>query len=191
MYSDFIDLIALLNKHKAKYLVIGGYAVGIHAQPRVTKDLDIFILPTPRNAEAIFRALQEFGAPLRTRVDPGSDPKSPTRPLTAKDFEDKDSWFMMGVPPMAVDILANISGMSFNAAWKNRVTHIIDEKRGISAQFIAREDLIAAKLAAGRPQDLADVDALLKAASAAAPAKPVVPKMAKPKAKPKKTEPKP
>jgi hypothetical protein len=168
MYDDFKDLIALLNKHKAKYLVIGGYAVGVHAQPRVTKDLDIFILPAPKNAAAVFRALQEFGAPLRTRIDPDSDPVSPTRPLTAKDFEDKNSWFMMGVPPVAVDILSNISGVTFNAAWKNRVTHVIDEQRGINAQFISREDLIAAKLAAGRPQDLADVDALRKAQAAAA-----------------------
>ena len=84
MFADFKDLIALLNKHKAKYLVIGGYAVSRHAQPRYTKDLDILILPAPKNAAAVFRALQEFGAPLRTRATPDSDPTAPARALTAK-----------------------------------------------------------------------------------------------------------
>jgi hypothetical protein len=61
MFDDFKDLIELLNKHKAKYLVIGGYAVGAHAQPRVTNDLDILILPTPKNAAAVFcHDLEQF-----------------------------------------------------------------------------------------------------------------------------------
>lgn len=99
MFKDFIDLIALLNRHKAKYLVIGGYAVGFHAQARATKDLDILILPAPRNAAAVFAALQEFGAPLRTKKDPRDrDRFAERRAITARDFEDKDSWFMMGTP---------------------------------------------------------------------------------------------
>jgi hypothetical protein len=178
MFKDFLDLIALLNKHKAKYLVIGGYAVGYHAQARATKDLDILILPAPKNAQAVFNALQEFGAPLRTRSDPQDNDRSAThRALSAKDFEDKDSWFTMGTPPVAVDILAQIPGVVFNRAWKNRVTVTIDEKTGITAQVISRDDLIAAKLAAGRPQDLLDVQAILAAAAevTAAPAAPATP----------------
>src|ERR1700704_346223 len=155
MFADFKDLIALLNKHKAKYLVIGGYAVGVHAQPRVTKDLDILILPAPKNAAAVFCALQEFGAALRTKARPDdTDRFAARRALTAKDFEDKDSWFMMGMPPQAVDILTTIPGVEFDAAWKNRVTHLVDEQRGLSANFISRDDLIAAKLASGRAQDI-------------------------------------
>ena len=92
MFPDFKELIALLNSFKAKYLVIGGYAVSRHAQPRVTKDLDILILPAPKNAAAVFAALAAFGAPLRTRVTPDSEPTTPTRALTAKDFEDKGTW---------------------------------------------------------------------------------------------------
>ena len=168
MYSDFIDLIALLNKHKAKYLVIGGYAVGVHAQPRVNNDLDIFILPAPKNAAAVFKALQEFGAPLRTKTDPeNSDRFAARRLLTAKDFEDEESWFMMGNPPRAVDILAKIPGVVFNTAWRNRSTAVIDEPTGLTAEFISRDDLVAAKLASGRPQDLADVDAIRQAQAAA------------------------
>lgn len=167
MYEEFKDLIALLNKHKAKYLVIGGYAVGVHAQPRVTKDLDLLILPEPKNATAVFKALQEFGAPLRTKTDPqDTDRFTARRPLTAKDFEDENSWFMMGIPPRAVDVLAKIPGVVFNAAWKNRVTAVIDEPTGLTAEFISREDLVAAKLASGRPQDLADVDAIRQAQAA-------------------------
>jgi hypothetical protein len=163
MFADFKDLIALLNKHKAKYLVIGGYAVSRHAQPRYTKDLDLLILPAPKNAAAVFRALQEFGAPLRTRATPDADPISPTRVLTAKDFEDKATWYTMGVPPVAIDILPEIPGVAFSAAWKNRVTLVIDDASGLAAHFISRDDLIAAKLAAGRPRDLADVEEMRKA----------------------------
>ena len=167
MFKDFIDLIALLNKHKAKYLVIGGYAVGFHAQARATKDLDILILPAPKNAAAVFAALQEFGAPLRTKADPqDTDRFASRRAITAKDFEDKDSWFMMGTPPVAVDILATIPGVSFNTAWKNRVTVVLDDTEGVTAQVISRDDLIAAKLASGRGQDIADVDAIRQAQAA-------------------------
>ena len=181
MFPDFKDLIALLNKHKVKYLVVGGYAVSRHAQPRVTKDLDLLIQPAPRNAAALFRALHEFGAPLRTRATHDADPQSPTRKLTAKDFEDRDTWYTMGVPPVAIDILPEIPGVAFNAAWKNRSTQTIDEETGLSAHFISHADLIAAKLAAGRPRDLADVEELRKAA-AATPRRPM--RKFKPKKKP-------
>jgi hypothetical protein len=166
MFADFQDLIELLNKHSAKYLVIGGYAVSRHAQPRYTKDLDLFILPAPDNAKAVFAALAEFGAPLSTRTSRDAHPAPPSRALTAKDFEDTSQWFTMGVPPMAVDILPEIPGVTFDAAWKNRSTQVIDDATGLTAHFISREDLIAAKLAAGRDQDLVDVTALRKAAAA-------------------------
>jgi Nucleotidyl transferase AbiEii toxin, Type IV TA system len=182
MFADFKDLIALLNKHKAKYLVIGGYAVSHHAQPRYTKDLDILILPAPKNATAVFAALSEFGAPLRTRIKHDADPTPPTRKLTAKDFEDKSAWYTMGNPPVAIDILPDIPGVTFNAAWKNRSTRVIDEASGLTAHFISREDLIAAKLAAGRPRDLADVEELRKAANVAA--RPTSPNSPKPRKKP-------
>ena len=149
MFPDFKDLLSVLNAHKVKYLVVGGQAVIHHAQPRTTKDLDILIQPAPKNGEAIFRALQEFGAPLGK--------------LTAADFIEKGTFFTMGVPPVAIDILPEIKGVTFAAAWKNRKKVVVDPAIGLSAHFISRADLIAAKLAAGRPQDLADVDALRRA----------------------------
>lgn len=168
MFPDFQDLIDLLNKHKAKYLVIGAYAVSRHAQPRVTKDLDFLVQATRKNAGAVFRALEEFGAPLRTRISPDAEPRSPTRKLTSKDFEDLGSWYTMGVPPVAIDILTEIPGVTFDVAWKNRTTEVINTATGLTAHFISRADLIAAKLASARPQDLADVDALRQAAQAGA-----------------------
>ena len=93
-----------------------------YAQPRYTKDLDILILPAPKNAAAVFRALQKFGAPLRTRATPDADPISPTRALTAKDFEDKGTWFTMGVSPIAIGILPEIPGVraTFLSGTKSR-----------------------------------------------------------------------
>jgi hypothetical protein len=157
MFPDFKDLLSVLNAHKVKYLVIGGQAVIRYAQPRATKDFDILIQPAPNNSIALFRALQEFGAPLQD--------------LTAADFIEKGTFFTMGVPPVAIDILAEIKGVSFAAAWKNRSTEIVDPETGLTAHFISRNDLIKAKLAAGRPQDLADVDALRTAAASPTTAK--------------------
>jgi hypothetical protein len=189
MFPDFKELIALLNKHKVRYLVVGGYAVARHVQPRATKDLDIFVQTTPKNAAAVYAALVEFGAPLRTRVEPNGEPHAPARKLTAKDFEDKGTWYTMGVPPVAIDILSEIQGVSFSAAWKNRVTMVIDHATGLTAHFISRDDLIANKLAAGRPRDLADVDEMYKAAGTAAkhPTEPTKARVSKkkPRAKPK------
>ena len=163
MFPDFQELLGLLNKNKVKYLVIGGYAVSRHAQPRVTKDLDILIQPAAKNAAAVFRALQEFGAPLRTRSSPDAGSLPPSRALTPKDFEDTGTWYTMGVPPVAIDILTEVPGVIFNSAWKNRITLVIDDRNGLRAHFISRDDLIAAKLASGRLRDLADVEELRKA----------------------------
>lgn len=153
MFRDFKELLSALNAHKVKYLVVGGQAVIVHAQPRATKDLDILIQPAPKNGEAVFRALVEFGAPLGK--------------LTAADFVEKGSFFTMGVPPVAIDILPEIAGITFERAWKSRTIEVVDPDTGLTALFISRDDLITAKLAAGRPQDLADVDAIRKASAIA------------------------
>lgn len=116
MFPDFKELIALLNRHNVRYLVVGGYAVARHAQPRATKDLDILVLTTPKNAAAAYAALAEFGAPLRVRAGPDGEPHAIARKLTAKDFEDRGTWYTMGVPPVAIDILSEIDGIRFSAA---------------------------------------------------------------------------
>jgi len=139
-----------LNAHRVKYLVIGAYAVAIHAQPRATKDLDILVKADPENAKAVFAALAEFGAPLQG--------------LTSADFEEPGSFFRMGREPVGLDILTSIPGVEFDVAWPRRVEEVFHEETNLRANFVCREDLLAAKRAAGRRQDLADVEAIEKAA---------------------------
>src|SRR5690606_32949093 len=89
---------------------------------------------------------------------------APVAELAAKDFTEPDSFFRMGTPPVMVDILPRIAGVDFSAAWDRRISNQIEP--GLVVPFISREDLLAAKLAAGRPEDLADVAALQKAQDA-------------------------
>jgi hypothetical protein len=147
MFSqDFNELLSAFNEHRVKYLVVGGYAVALHAQPRATKDLDLFVQPDSDNAKAVFSALAQFGAPLAG--------------LTPEDFLEPTSFFRMGRAPQMIEILPQISGMDFDQAWSHRVEVVIDEKTGLKVPFISADDFIANKLAAGRPQDLADVEAV-------------------------------
>ncbi len=120
-----------------------------HAQPRFTKDMDLFISADPENARSTFAALASFGAALEG--------------MRPEDFADRSSFFRFGVDPHGFDVLPSIPGVDFDAAWEKRVEGVVDPQSGLKAFFISSEDLIAAKLAAGRPQDFADVDAIRKA----------------------------
>lgn len=141
--SDFSDLLQIFNDNNVKYLVIGGYAVVQYAEPRFTKDLDVWISVDMVNAEAVYKALREFGAPLTG--------------LTPKDFSEEGFFFQMGVPPVRVDVLMGIPGVEFEKCWQRRAEMDFD---GLKVRFISKEDLIAAKRASGRPQDLIDADLL-------------------------------
>jgi hypothetical protein len=149
MYPDFKELLSVFNTHRVKYLIVGGYAVSLHAQPRATKDIDILVKPDVENARAVYAALARFGAPLEG--------------IAPEDFADRGSFFRMGREPVAVDILSEIPGVDFDAAWEQRVEGLIDTSTGLKANFISSSDLLNAKLAAGRPQDLADAAAIQKA----------------------------
>jgi|SRR5271157_400978 len=152
MLPEFKELLSIFNARGVRYLVVGGYAVSLHAQPRTTQDIDLFIAPDPQNSTHVHAALQEFGAPLEG--------------LRPEDFAERGKFFRMGRAPLAVDILPEIDGVSFEQAWPNRTEIVIDDHSGLKAFFISSEDLIANKLASGRPQDLADVAALRQAAKA-------------------------
>lgn len=141
--SDFTDLLRIFNDNNVKYLVIGGYAVIQYAEPRYTKDLDLWISADASNAVAVYKSLKEFGAPLAN--------------LTESDFAEEGYFYQMGVPPVRVDILMGIPGAEFAEAWNRRTEVDFD---GLSVTFISRVDLINAKRAAGRPQDLIDADTL-------------------------------
>jgi hypothetical protein len=149
MYQDYKDLLSAFHAHGVRYLIVGGYAVIFHAQPRFTKDIDFFIKADLANAQAIYAALADFGAPLQG--------------IRPEEFVDRNSFFRFGRDPRGFDILPDLPGVDFDAAWERRVEGVLDAKTGLTAFFISKDDLIAAKLASGRPQDIADVDAIRKA----------------------------
>jgi hypothetical protein len=145
MLKDQRDLLTVFNAHGVKYLVIGAHAVGVHAEPRGTKDLDVFIKADEINSKAVYAALKEYGAPLAN--------------ITAADFNDKpSSVFQIGTEPDRVDILQGIAGVIFDEAWKDRIEALLD--KDTPAHVISLEHLIQNKLASGRHQDLADVEKL-------------------------------
>jgi len=148
--KDLKDLLRAFNANAVKYLIIGGHAFGVHAEPRATKDLDLFVSPDEENAKAVFNALAQFGAPLEG--------------IKPADFTD-GSTFQIGQPPDRIDILQRIDGVSFDEAWNNRIEGSIDGDT--PANVISKDDLIRNKLASGRAQDLIDVEALHAAGQAA------------------------
>jgi hypothetical protein len=144
MHRDFKELLSAFNAGQVRYLIVGGYAVSYHAEPRATKDLDILVGADAENSKAVYAALGKFGAPIEG--------------LSAQDFAEPDNFFRMGTPPVMVDIMPKISGVEFDQAWSRRVHVQIDDD--LTVPFISRQDLLTAKIAAGRAQDLIDVDAL-------------------------------
>jgi hypothetical protein len=149
MYQDYKDLLSAFQSHGVKYLVVGGFAVIYHSQPRFTKDIDLFIKADPANARATYAALAEFGAPLQ-----GIHPD---------DFTDRNNFFRFGRDPKGFDILPEIPGVDFDEAWERRVEIVVDAATGQKANFISADDLIVSKIASGRPQDLADAHAIQQA----------------------------
>src|SRR5947209_8751001 len=117
MFDDFKELLSIFNAQNVKYLIVGGYAVSFHAQPRATKDIDLLIKPDVGNAKAVFAALAKFGAPLEG--------------LRVEDFIERDKFFRMGNPPIMVDLLPEISGVDFDGAWQRRVEAVIDTQSGL------------------------------------------------------------
>jgi len=142
--EDLKQLLLAFNAHGVEYLVVGAYAVGVYAEPRATKDLDLFIRSEVRNSEAVYRALAVYGAPIAG--------------LTPADFrDDPNSIFQIGLPPARVDILQAVGGVDFEEAWGQRIEAALDD---VSAHVISAEHLIESKLHTGRLQDLADVEAV-------------------------------
>jgi hypothetical protein len=142
---DFRELLSLFKKHRVRYLIVGGYAVMRYTEPRFTKDLDLLVAVDEENASPIFGALKEFGAPLEG--------------LGPRDFAEEGYFYQMGAPPLRVGVLMSVPGVEFEDAWERREKVSV---AGWDAYFMSREDLIAAKVAAGRPQDLLDAESLRK-----------------------------
>jgi hypothetical protein len=141
--QDFRDLLALFNKHNVDYMIVGAYALAFHGAPRYTGDIDILVKPNSVNARRIIAVLDEFGF--------GS------AGLRATDFETSDQVIQLGVPPVRVDMMTSITGVTWEEAFSGRV----EGKYGdIPATYIGREQFISNKKALGRKKDLADLEAL-------------------------------
>lgn len=141
--QDFKEFIASLNASRVRYLVVGGYAVAMHGHPRYTKDLDVWVDCTAANAKRVVRAFVDFGFE--------------SLGVKAADFEQPDRMLQMGFPPNRIDVLTSLAGVDFATCFKRRV---IVEFDGVPVNFIDVENLKANKRAAGRLQDLADVEKL-------------------------------
>ena len=114
MYQDYRDLLSAFHAHGVKYLVVGGFAVIFHAQPRFTKEMDLFIKADLVNARAVYAALARFGASLQG--------------IRPEDFADRSTFFRFGREPRGFDILPDIPGVNFDAAWERRVETVIDPR---------------------------------------------------------------
>ncbi len=141
--QDFKEFIESLNVNQVRYLVIGGYAVALHGHPRYTKDLDVWVERNRENAQALIRALAQFGM--------GS------LGLTVEDFLVPDQVVQLGYPPNRIDILVTVSGIEFGDCFEQRVKVEIE---GVEVNFIDLDNLRKNKKASGRLQDLADLDNL-------------------------------
>jgi len=140
---DFKEFLKLLNAKKAKYLIVGGYAVGYHGYPRATNDIDVWVAVKPENAKRVVAALQEFG------FDASG--------LSTAMFLQENQIIRLGIPPMRIEILTGISGITFNECYLKRVSDIID---GVPVNIIDLQNLKLNKKASGRHKDLDDLENL-------------------------------
>ncbi len=141
--TDYRELLALFNAHEVRYLIIGAYALAFHGAPRYTGDLDILVQPEAENGGRILRALEEFGF--------GS------LGLTVDDFSVPDRVVQLGVPPVRVDIVTSITGVSWDEAEKSRVEGRFGS---VPVSYIGKDAFLRNKRALGRIKDLADAEAL-------------------------------
>jgi hypothetical protein len=143
MNPDFVDLLRAFIDADVRFLIVGAYALAHHGRPRATGDLDVWVDATPENAPRVMRALTAFGAPLGE--------------INADDFSRPGAVFQIGVPPGRIDILTELTGVTFAEAWPTR-----DAGRfgSLSADFIGRDAFIRNKRATGRTRDLADIEGL-------------------------------
>ncbi len=143
MNRDFRDLLCAFNDQGVEYLVVGAHALAAHGHVRATKDLDLWVRPEAANARRVLAALNTFGAPLQG--------------LTEADLSRPGLIFQIGVPPMRIDVLTAIDAVEFDEAWSTRMrTQLAD----LEVPVLSKELLIQNKRAAGRLQDLADVERL-------------------------------
>jgi len=141
--SDFRDLLESFNKNRVEYVIVGGYALAFHGAPRYTGDLDILVNTSEDNAHRILNALNGFGF--------GSVG------LSLQDFIESNKVIQLGYPPVRIDIVTSISGVSWVEAYQNRVAGKYGD---ITVYYIGRKQFVINKRTVGRKKDLADLEAL-------------------------------
>jgi|SRR5436190_5420056 len=140
---DFKELLVLLNSHQVEFILVGAYALAFHGAPRFTGDMDVFVKPDAINSERVMAALTDFGF--------GSVG------LSRNDFEKPDQVVQLGVPPVRIDLITGISGLSWNEVAAGAIVADLD---GVPVRFISRHHFVINKRASGRKKDLADIEAL-------------------------------
>ena len=140
--DDFRDFLSLLNEKGVDYLIVGGWALGVHGYVRATGDIDVWVGLSESNLDRLFEAMIAFGVP---------------GPISKSFFREKGNAFRMGSPPIRIEVITEASGIEFEKCLENRV--LIDAD-GLSIPFLGYPDLIANKRASGRLKDLADLEAL-------------------------------
>jgi hypothetical protein len=141
--EDYKDMLRALSVEKVKYLLVGAYAMAAHGYPRSTLDIDFWVLQSPKNADAVMRALQRFGAPLHN--------------LTAEDLQRNGTIFQIGIAPRRIDIITEATGLEFEEVYQRSQPITIE---GIEVRIPSIGDLIRNKRATGKTKDLADAEAL-------------------------------
>ena len=143
LHPDFKNFLRLLNSHGVEYLIVGGYAVGVHGYPRATGDMDIWIAVNASNAEKAAVVLRKFGIPEEL--------------ITDDLFLEEDKVIRMGVPPVRIELITGASGVEFSDCYSRREVIEID---GLPVNFICLQDLKINKRASGRHKDLEDLEHL-------------------------------
>jgi hypothetical protein len=146
MNSDFAEMLSALSAAGVDFIIVGAHALAAHGSPRATGDLDIWVRPSQVNAERTLQALAAFGAPLFD--------------LSVDDLTRTDTVFQMGVPPSRIDILAGITGVSFDEAWPRRVLVTVE---GLTVPVLSKQDFVTNKRLVDRPKDRADLALLAEA----------------------------
>jgi hypothetical protein len=143
MNPDFTDLLRSFVAADVRFLVVGAYALALHGRPRATGDLDIWVEATPENARRVIEALATFGAPLAE--------------VSEADFAREGIVYQIGLPPRRIDILTELTGITFLEAWPERVRHAFGE---VEVDFIGRAAFVKNKRATGRHKDLGDIEGM-------------------------------
>ena len=143
MNPDFVDLLRAFVAADVQFLVVGAYALALYGRPRATADLDIWVNATRENAARVMRALAEFGAPLAS--------------VSEADFAQAGVTFQIGLPPGRIDILTELTGLTFDDSWPERLRRPFGD---VEVDFIGRASFLRNKRAAGRPRDLADIEGM-------------------------------